>query len=270
MRLALLAYCHITEVDLSYFLLTNLLRVRLDQRYDLSPFSDLAIPIKSKKAGALPRFKPPSPSQKIKRVKGLAMVANFPKIAESLDEIYDPVIRNAVYHSSYVLQDEVMHLFSDYRLSKTQRVYTRVVKFEELEELISNAFAFYSALVNLYDRARRAFADFKNAFMPFDTHLKGIMEFVFDEHDVLTGLRAYWPNQSLSEYTRNEQGSKAVNLYFNPDRSINFFVNLYASNPGRFSPLVEHNAQPIYAKRPGTEIRPHWPARLAVYKIPPA
>lgn len=241
----------------------------MGQKYDLTPFSDLAKPIKSKKARTLPRFRPPTPSQKIKRITELAIAANMQKIGESLDEIYDPIIRNAVYHSSYVLQDKVMHLFSDYRLSKTQRVYTRVVKFEELEDLIDNAFAFYSVLVSLYERARRVFGDFKNAFMPFDPYLKGIMEFVFDGENVLTGFRAYWPNGSLSEYTRNEHGSKAMNLYFNPDRSINFFVNLYASKPGSFSPLVEHDAQPIYPKRPGSEIRPHWPAELAVYKIPP-
>jgi len=49
MRLALLSYCHITEVDLSYFLIANLLRLRLGKKYCMEPFSDLVRPIKKER-----------------------------------------------------------------------------------------------------------------------------------------------------------------------------------------------------------------------------
>src|SRR5271157_59464 len=47
-RLALISYCHATEMDLPYFLLVNLLRVRLGRKYDIVPFSDLGRPIGKK------------------------------------------------------------------------------------------------------------------------------------------------------------------------------------------------------------------------------
>jgi hypothetical protein len=94
------------------------------------------------------------------------------------------------------------------------------------------------------------------------------MELLVDEEDILIGFAGYLPNGTRSEYSRRKDGATvAMNIMFNPDRSINFQVNLYASKPGRFSPLVEHDAQPVYSPRPGTNICPHWPDDLRVYKI---
>jgi hypothetical protein len=193
----------------------------------------------------------------------------LPEIGKALTEIYDPIIRNAVYHSDYALYGDALHLFSDYRLSEKKHYYTREVEYGELEELINNAFAFYAALFGLYDSCRRySFLDFKNAFVPYDVRYKAMMEFLFDDDDVLIGFRVYWPNGTQSIYSRTKDGTKSTNIMFNADRSINFQVNLYASKPGTFSPLVEHDAQPVYSPRPGTEICPYWPDDLRVYKIP--
>jgi hypothetical protein len=156
---------------------------------------------------------------------------------------------------------------SDFRYSKKEHCNTQTVPFEELLELINGAFAFYSALLVLYKRALTLVKDFKNAFLPFDSHYKGLLELVF-EADSLIGFRAYWPNGMLSEYTRTSTGCTAQNISFNPDGSINFFVGLYASKRGAFSPLVEQDAEPIYAARPGTDIHPYWPAVLKTYKLP--
>jgi hypothetical protein len=85
-RLALLSCCHVTEMDLSYVVLANLLRLRLGQKYDINPFADLAKPI-GKKTGLLQKMKPPSPGQKIKRINELAEKAGMPRIGEALAEI---------------------------------------------------------------------------------------------------------------------------------------------------------------------------------------
>jgi hypothetical protein len=143
-----------------------------------------------------------------------------------------------------------------------------VVDFDELNELITNAFAFYSALFSLYERCRRSFTHLKNAFLPYDIHYKGLLEFVFDTENRLIGFRIYWPNESYSEYSRTKDGSSGANILPNPDRSINFMVGIYASDPGTFSPLVEKDAEPIYPPRPGTDIRPYWPQDLKVYRLP--
>lgn len=266
-RLALLSYCHVTEMDLPYFLLANLLRLRLGQKYDFEPFADLARFLR-RKASRAQKLIPPSPGQKIKRITELAQSANLPKIGEALTGIYDNIIRNAVYHSDYVLHEGKMHLLKDYRLSKKKGYRVPAVEFDELDELITNAFAFYSALFSLYERCLRSFTNFKNAFIPYDLHYKGLLELLFDGDNRVIGFRVYWPNGSYSEYSRTKNGCTGLNLEFNPDRSINFMVGMYASKRGSFSPLVEHDAQPVYAARHGSSIRPYWPEPPKVYKLP--
>jgi hypothetical protein len=264
-RLALLSYCHITEMDFPYMLIANLLRLRIGQKYHMAPFNDLARPIGKGPHAKLLR---PSPKRKIKRIKELSEQAKLPSVGNALEEIYDDTIRNAVYHSDYTLHGSEMRLRGDHRKPKGQNILTPVVQFDELEELISNAFAFYSALLALYERCRKSFTDFKNKFVPYDPHYKGIMEFVFGRDDGLIGFRVYWPNGSHSEFSRSEAGCVGQNVEFDPDGSINFFVGLYASKRGAFSPLVEFNSQPNYHPCPGTEFTPHWPDPLAPYSRP--
>jgi hypothetical protein len=251
-------------MDFPYWLLANLLRLRLGQKYNMSPFRDLQRHIGKK--GALPKFKLATPLQKIRRLKELAGVANFPEISIALEEIYDSAIRNAVYHSNYALHKSELRLPGSFRHSKRRDCLTPVVELDELVEIVNNAFAFYSALLALYERARTLLGDFINAFLPFDQHYKGLLELIF-ESDKLVGFRAYWPNGTLSEYTRTDQGCNGQNLYFNPDGSINFFVGFYPPRCGTFSPLVEETAEPIYAARPGTDIHPYWPSELKAYKL---
>jgi hypothetical protein len=161
-----------------------------------------------------------------------------------------------------------MHLLGDHRLSKKKGYVTRVIEYEELSELVNHAFAFYTALLSLYERARVLIKDFKDAFLPFDSHYKGLLELVFDDKDALVGFRAYWPNGSLSQYSRNKEGCNGTNIVFDPDGSINFMVGLYASKPRSFSPLVESDAKAVYAARPGTEVHPFWLDKLQSYKLP--
>lgn len=264
-RLALLSYCHITEMDLPYVLIANLLRLRLGAKYDIEPFRDLFV-LPAKKKHGLGVIRPPSPTRKIGRIKRLAEEAKLPAIPAAFDSFYDGVIRNAVYHSDYTLVDGEFRLLKTYRLSKKTGVSSLVVQWDELVELINDSFAFYTALFALYERCRKSFGDFKNAFIPFDSHFKGLLQMLFDDEQRLIGFRAYWPNDSLSEYTRTKNGSDGQNIVFDPDGSINFMVGLYASKPGNFSPLVEYDAGPVYTEVPGATIRPHWPERLEVYK----
>jgi hypothetical protein len=117
------------------------------------------------------------------------------------------------------------------------------------------------------ERCLRSFTDFKNRFSPYDLHYKGLLELVFGGEDKLIGFRVYWPNSHLSEFVRKDEGCDGRNLEFDPDGSINFFVGIYASKPGTFSPLVEHDAQPKYPERPGASVCPYWPEPLASYKL---
>ena len=266
-RLALVAYCTLTEMDLPYVIIANLLRLRCGEKYHLEPFLDLAQKRPPKKGQAFGKVIPPTPSQKIKRISELAKKASMEPVGTGLAENYDFVLRNAVYHSDYVLHDDSLIIRRGSRLSKKEGHYTPRIDLEEMDEVITSAFAYFSALYSLYERCRRSFGDFQNAFLPYDGHYKGILQLLFDLEGVLIGFRVYWPNGTTGEYARTKDACTGHNLSFDPDGSINFMVGLIASKRGPFSPLVEEGHEPTYATVPGTEIRPHWPADLKVYKL---
>lgn len=265
-RLTLLSYCHITEMDFPYWLVVNLLRLRLDKKYDMLPFRDMYKPIGKAKKNRPRSLKPPSPLGKIERIKKLAEEAGLQDVGTALESICDPAIRNGVYHSDYTLSEGELRLLATSRLSKSQGCFTPVVPFAELSEIFSNAFAFHTALFSLYERSIKSFGDFKDAIIPYDGHYKGVLQLIFEE-DRLVGFRVYWPNETVGEYIRRGSASTGMNLDFDADGSINFMVGLYAAHRGQFSPLVEHNQEPRYAPVPGTGARPHWPADHRVYKL---
>src|SRR6266851_3089963 len=102
---------------------------------------------------------------------------------------------------------------------------------------------------------------------PTTTNYKGVLQLLFDGEGVLIGFRVYWPNGTCGEYARTSDACTGFNLSFDPDGSISFMVGLIASRRGAFSPLVEHDAEPVYAAVPGTCLTPHWPSDLKPYKL---
>jgi len=266
-RLALLAYCTLTEMDLPYMLIANLLRLRLGNKYHLDPFHDLAQRRPPRKGQVFGTVVPPTAKQKIKRISELAKQAKMEAVSAAFAETHDAVLRNAIYHSDFVLHDDSLFIRKASRLSKKEGGYTPRIALDELDELITNAFALFSALFALYERCRRSFADFRNAFLAYDDHYKGVLQLLFDGEGVLIGFRVYWPNGTCGEYARTRDACTGFNLSFDPDGSINFMVGLIASHRGAFSPLVEHDAEPVYSVIPGTSLTPHWPADLKPYKL---
>jgi hypothetical protein len=266
LRLYLICYCHMTEMDFPYELMANLLRLRLGKKYCTSPFAHLyqAPKKKSKTPSFLQNRRPPSPEAKIKEIEQLSEQVGLTEVGRALRSVYDPIIRNSVFHSDYVLHGDSMRLLSAFRRSKFDNMLTKIVKFDELMESLNDAFAFFSAVIVLYNRAKSSFKGFHHSILPFDGPYKGLLELTFDGAE-LTGFRTYWPNESLSVYARTKAGCAAQNLTFEADGSINFMVGIYASVPGSFSPLVDRDGKPLYATVPGTNVRPHWPEDLKPY-----
>jgi hypothetical protein len=119
-RLTLISYCHITEMNFPYDLVANLLRLRLGRKYCMSPFAHLGRAITKNINGVktLQKILPASPDKKIKEIESLSEQAGLPEVGKAFREIYDPVIRNAVYHSDYVVQNKSMRLLSSHWHSK--------------------------------------------------------------------------------------------------------------------------------------------------------
>lgn len=256
-------------MDFPYELLANLLRLRVGLKYAIDPLSHLDRPGWKKVNGVkvIHKVNPASPGLKIKEIEGLSAKAGLPEVGAALRSIYNPTIRNAVYHSDYAIHDDSMRLLSGNVLSRKGGEQSPLIAFEELAEITNGAFAFHSALLALWKRARNTFIDFRERFLPYDDHYKGILEFTFDG-DTLTGFRTYWPNGTIGICYRALDGqSYAQNIRFNPDGSINFMVGFLASKPSSFSPCVEAGKGPLYAAVPGTEKRPYWPDTLRAYKL---
>jgi hypothetical protein len=267
-RLAVIAYSHMIEMSVPYEFLANLLRLRLGMKYSIQPLAHLN-QIKGTKVNGVKAKKivPASPIAKINEIDEMSKRADVPAVGAALRGIYNSTIRNAVYHSDYVIHDNSLRLLSGFHHSKKEGCNTPLITFDELGEVTSEAFAFHSALLALWKRQRKLFIDFRGKVLPFDEHYKGVIEFTF-EGDSLNGFRVYWPNETVGVCARNDDGqSDAQNIVFKSDGSVDFFVGLLASRPGSFSPCVESSCEPVYALVPGTEKRPHWPEDFRPYAI---
>jgi hypothetical protein len=236
-------------------------------KYHIAPFRDLYTRIGKKVPGPLQTMKPPSPRKKLDRIRELAENARLADVSSAFESIYDRGIRNAVYHSDYTLSNNEFRLLSDFHASKKKGYSTPVIEWDELSELFTNTFAFHTALFSLYERCRKSFGDFRDAFIPYDGYYKGVLQLVFDGEQRVVGFRVYWPNGTLGQHSRTKHGSIGVNTRFDSDGSVNFMVGLYASNRSAFSPLVEAGQDPVYPEIPGTTCRPYWPEDLKVYKL---
>ena len=90
------------------------------------------------------------------------------------------------------------------------------------------------------------------------------MEVLVDEDKLMCGFKVHWPNYSESYYRRKKDGIDMVNCYVSlPKATLELFVNLYARNPGNFSPLVEDGQEPRYTPLENSGKIPEWPNKVA-------
>ncbi len=94
LRLGLIIYCHIVEMNDLYSTIGNIFRICKGNEYDINLFSNLR-----------------SPTEKINQLSELTNDFNFKtKILDLINKFYDNQLRNSFAHSSYFLQG---NLFSD-------------------------------------------------------------------------------------------------------------------------------------------------------------
>ena len=257
-RLALIAYAHLTEMDAPYHLLANLLRVRAGMRYWTFPFSSIK---KKPKPNPLKPIPEPSPKAKIDVIKQLALQARLPDVGNAFDEFYLPSLRHSIAHSDYVLHEQEMRMLHGHITEENEpRCFTPVIPFERLSTIVNRTYSFYSGLFPLGKTARLGFRNLKGKCIPYDPHNKGLLEFLIGEQGLLCGFKVHWPNGQESIYTRTERGCRAVNLEWNPDSSINFFVGEYPQPRDPFSPLVPLGGEPHYTPPEGSNDPPRWPS----------
>lgn len=102
-RLVLFLYCHLTEMDDLYNIVANLLQVTGGHRYSMIPFE------------SLPKIEGKNPhgycgNMRIDQLKALAIEREFPDVGQSFETMYVRPVRNAFYHSDYILSPDSFNI----------------------------------------------------------------------------------------------------------------------------------------------------------------
>lgn len=138
MRLMLLLYCHVTEMDDLYAIIANLLRVLHGDRYSIAPFVQ---DVDSGKGGAK------YPQQKVERIRELAEGTGHESVATLLDWILVRRVRNAFYHSDYVLFEDEFRIIRGRGVAIGNEI-TKAVKLKWLISRMERAINTVLRLVN--------------------------------------------------------------------------------------------------------------------------
>lgn len=216
MRICLLGYVHLVEMNAPYHMILNLLRIHLGNRYHVDPFGDLRGGGKKKQKKM--RFgagrREPTPGEKITRIKRWAAARRIPEVGSAFDEFYSAELRNAIAHSDYVLWDDEFRIATSFgkRFPKTE-IWTH----------IDRALGFYTAFFKLEVETRRVFGDGKGQRLKVADGDE--LEYLIDDDGLLFGFRLYWAGGGTSECSRSRAGRVARNLWF-PDGELEFLTGL--------------------------------------------
>ena len=102
-RLMLFLYCHLTEMDDLYNIVANLLLVTEGERYSMIPFRSLP----NASAKLSPGY---CGNPRIDQFKVLADRANFHEVGRVFETMFVRPVRNAFYHSDYILSPESFNI----------------------------------------------------------------------------------------------------------------------------------------------------------------
>jgi hypothetical protein len=155
-RLGLLLYSHLTEVDAIYQMLLNLIEIAAGERYLIDPFHDLYRPPDR------PRWQqyPPSAKRVVERLKEKAAERGHNEIVELLEWFFNDSVRNAFFHSDYILYSDEFRsrdaTFADESGARTSRL-----KLDAIVDLVNRSIVFYQAFIDVYETHRSSYTENK-------------------------------------------------------------------------------------------------------------
>jgi len=156
LRLGLLLYSHLTEVDAMYEMLANLVEITGGERYTMDPFRDLCGPANRRRYAQ----NPPSAKRVVERLKDRSAARGSEELVELLDWFFNDAVRNAFFHSDYILyrdefrSREATFIDADGRRSST-------LKIDGVVDLINRAIAVFQAFISVYERHRGSYREDK-------------------------------------------------------------------------------------------------------------
>ncbi len=260
LRLSLLAYCHLVEMDAPYEILANLCRVKLGMPVSTNPFRSVKKRHSIRNAQkSTQEAKLLHPAQKIESIKTLTKQAGLEGIGTAFDDFYRSGIRNAISHSDYIIYHDELRLRNQtVPTDDGTKSRTSVVSLPRLNELINYARAFHLAFIRIEKGARLAVGKNGGKAYIYDEQYKGLLEVVADANGFLCGAAIHWPNNTESSYFRTDIGSRSMNI-IPMDGGLETFVGQKHSPHDAFSPLLAPGEEPHYSPLSGSDEVLKWP-----------
>ena len=134
-RLGLLLYSHLTEVEAIYSMLANLTRVIGGERYVIDPFRDAA----PKNRKGEPRFL--STPALVRALREMLDAADYESLAELFDWFFVPGLRNAFAHADYTLHNDVFRSRSE--SFEAGGILSPEISLELVADIVNRALDFY-------------------------------------------------------------------------------------------------------------------------------
>jgi len=151
LRICLLVYCHVTEVDAIYSIIENMLRIIEGERASTDPFWDLYKPRKKKKEISRTfNLQPLSKKRIVNRLIEHASKLKENEVSEIIKEMYNDDVRNSFYHSDYIIYKD------EYRICNSKSdlggLVASTIKISDLLVTINNGIHYYQAFMAVYSK----------------------------------------------------------------------------------------------------------------------
>lgn len=203
LRLGLLIYCHSIEISAIYEILANFLRCIQGKVCSMYPFAHLVKVAKGKKPTLFAKRILPKLKDKIHHLRELAQNCGEERLIEILDSFFRNDIRNAFYHSDYAISDE------EFRIIEGREPGKQSISLEELSEILTRCFAFYSAFFICYNSVKRSLTQGKR----FHRWANYEVLEILSENNELTGFKVHFPTGSYAMFERKKyKGTTGLNL----------------------------------------------------------
>ena len=207
-RINLFTYCHLIEAKAPYHIIANLLRLANGNHYSISPFF-------SKKKVPKTLVIPPKPTYPKEKLAIIKVLDTNNLIYPVLKEIYSDVIRNAFYHSDFVIEK------NEFRIPSGVGT---IISIKEVRNTLERGIIFYQLLFQIYYSYKFSFKKFKDRVHDFDKRYGEKIEFLVKNKGELFGFEVSRPNGTNSRFTRTEKGVGGINMTWGDDGEVGFFM----------------------------------------------
>lgn len=209
-RINLFIYCHLIEMKAPYHIIANLLKLHKKECYTVDPFN---LAEKRRKRKTLLGSQPVIyPNQKLRIIKTLDLESI---ISPSMYDFYDDRVRNAFYHSDFVITG------SQFRIPS--QIADSIIPLDQVRLQIQKAFIFYSYFFGYVENYKKLYTSLDGREFDLFKLYGEKLKFIINKGS-LVGFEVSRPNNTNSKYVRTNKGVRSLNMSFTKNGEIGFFV----------------------------------------------